>query len=1331
MESKMTSSRVAFGLLCGLAVCCSVMYITADGSDEMAGETILADAPSVYGIGGPESVDSEDVQKAATIYTNTPDGRMRLVDYLNNIETEISAEEAARKRDVDAVREQMARNFAFNKNARKKLKKQLLDKMAKNAEKAHNDLKKAMAGVQKQFAQAADLANKRNKANIARSKALRKTMRENKRAAKKNLATAVNAQQKSMAALKSSMNERIDQTDASVAKNAAQIKQNAKDARKALQSAVQEFDQKVAAARSEAAAGRSKLAQQLKDQSKATKAWANNELKMVVEKTQAHFRRVRSKMAEDRAHADSMLKKASTRMTASLNAFTALNDKNFKKTVKDIDAAKKEAQDRVDAATTEFKANILNLRATVNEQVAKTNTRITQLSGVVEKNKLAQAKVNANVEAEMKRMVKLGNDRYAEHLKKDKELKGMIDANKEATDKRLKTMAAHYRAELGAVRATMKKNRAHASHMLSKESAKLYSAIAASERTQMEENEKLAAQTRAAKMDMEDALNDAKHDFAKRLGKLHATVVANDKKFEGKMDKLTGIVRDNAVKSAQGRKQLASVMAANKADLHSAVSDAVHKGEQRMMQAEQKLKDLNKETKASLNMRITSEITKLSSESHSQIEGLHLQSKAARAAMKKQLLYAVNSAAEEAKTNLADAVKNAKAAFTKAEADEEEANAAAAADRKAIQAKIDFEKIEAKRALKDAVGTMERSLLTLKTETRAKIKKTNKKITAYGKALKKEAKDVKALMESNMDMLTQKISDAQEATSKSISAADAKSAEGFKKAMGTIKDELKKDADASNAKFAAFYDKMAEQREELEGNLASATTDMNDSIAKQAALADARFSKTVKDLKAAREEAADQVADARKNFATSMASLESEVKRQETRMTGELEVVTTELADHKTLQTRVNRRVKGELNRVRDLVNDHSSKSAKARGKIKALLDENKRAASEMVEQLGELFQGQITKIRSKAAENSLEAARDLTAATTSMYGKLSEVQIKAAYENDLSAEKIATFETQAAKGIEDSKTNFNARLNQLTNVVSMNAKKVEREMEVLTGVIRSEKEAAAKDRELIESQNEIMKNDMQKRIQRAIQEGEAKAKRVALRATENLSKFKSSMLIEISERVEEMADTLFTTVQENHQKLADNYLSLKAYAVTAEDKLTDYVTKGKGKNLSSLGDLLSNVALLADVKVEKEEGIGMGSAELPAIFTGNAIKVDKSVSKINALVNEYSKVTHQVRLRWHVGLGKYLLCKLEESMMQKGVLQVDTIQGKSGNYVFMNGHAVGLSNKLNDFESLAVRMAAYESTLAKLTAALAGKIAKPKGTKEIQYVQGSEWSGK
>merc|ERR1711881_718550 len=141
------SGNIAFGLICALAVCCAVMYITADGAD-VAQETILAPAKSVYGIGGPTSVDSEDVEKVGTVFTNTPDGRMRLTDYLTNVEKEIAAEEAARKRDVSAVRAQMDRNFAFNQAARKKLKAALLHKMAVNAKKAKDDLHRAMRYVQ-------------------------------------------------------------------------------------------------------------------------------------------------------------------------------------------------------------------------------------------------------------------------------------------------------------------------------------------------------------------------------------------------------------------------------------------------------------------------------------------------------------------------------------------------------------------------------------------------------------------------------------------------------------------------------------------------------------------------------------------------------------------------------------------------------------------------------------------------------------------------------------------------------------------------------------------------------------------------------------------------------------------------------------------------------------------------------------------------------------------------------------------------------------------------------------------------------------------------------
>merc|ERR1711924_234227 len=212
------------------------------------------------------------------------------------------------------------------------------------------------------------------------------------------------------------------------------------------------------------------------------------------------------------------------------------------------------------------------------------------------------------------------------------------------------------------------------------------------------------------------------------------------------------------------------------------------------------------------------------------------------------------------------------------------------------------------------------------------------------------------------------------------------------------------------------------------------------------------------------------------------------------------------------------------------------------------------------------------------------------------------------------------------------------------------NSRKVEAGFEVLTGVIRSHKAAGKLDRKLIREQTAAMGQDMQKAISRAIMIGEAKARRVADRARGNLAREKRAMLVEISERVENAADNLFKTIQGSHKQIADNYLSLKAYAVTAGDKLKQYVVKGKGKNLSSLGDLLATVASLSHVK---------------------------AVNKINGLVNEYSGVTNAVRARWPMGLGKYLLLKLEESMLGKGALQVDKVSNHAGNYVFLNGRAV------------------------------------------------------
>merc|ERR1719191_364262 len=694
--------------------------------------------------------------------------------------------------------------------------------------------------------------------------------------------------------------------------------------------------------------------------------------------------------------------------------------------------------------------------------------------------------------------------------------------------------------------------------------------------------------------------------------------------------------------------------------------------------------DMNKKTKSSLNMRITSEVSKLAKESASQIENLRLSSKAARGEMRRELLYAVRSAAAEAKKNLVAAVKMAKKCFSKANAKERAAARKNAAGRAAIARSIASSKRAAKRQLNDAVGAMNRSLLALKTETAKKIKKSNHKVTAFAGALAKEAKDVDAAMKANMNSLTAKINAARRSAASATRAANAKSAAGFRSALKSVASAMGAAQRRASAKFGNLYVHMARNRASADSALAASVKNINDGIAKQAALADSRFSKTVKNIAAARAQAAKQVSDARKTFATSIAATVSAVKDQESRLSGEIAVVSGEVARNRAIQLRVNRRTNAELKRITKLSNDRHSASIRARGKLRALLDENKRAASEEVGALNKLFVGKLSKIRRRAAKDRIEAVRDLSKASQRLYSKLAGIQLRAAYQNKAATAAINSYSKKSQAAIRIARSSMNARLNTLGNVIASNARKVESGFEVLTGVIRSHRAAGALDRKLIREQTKAMGKDMQKSIARSIMIGEAKARRVADRARGNPARAKRAMLIEISERVEHTADKLFKSIQGSHQKIADNYLSLKAYAVTASDKTKAYIAKGKGKNLSSLGDILSTVS---------------GLSSVPAIFSSRMVKVSNSVNKINGLVNEYTSVINGVRARWPMGLGKYLLMKFQESMLGKGVLQVDKVSNHAGNFVFINGRAVGLSNKLNDFETLACRMGHYEAT--------------------------------
>merc|ERR1712224_565256 len=199
-------------------------------------------------------------------------------------------------------------------------------------------------------------------------------------------------------------------------------------------------------------------------------------------------------------------------------------------------------------------------------------------------------------------------------------------------------------------------------------------------------------------------------------------------------------------------------------------------------------------------------------------------------------------------------------------------------------------------------------------------------------------------------------------------------------------------------------------------------------------------------------------------------------------------------------------------------------------------------------------------------------------------------------------------------------------------------------------------------------------------KLARAVQLGSAKARNFEASMKKKTAAMKKKLGALATRRVEAMANAVYKTIQSGRHKIADNYLSLKAYAVTSKDALIDYMKKSERRGLSSIGDLLKTVGEMATVKVGKAAGVGAGSKTLPQVFGSSKVKVKNAVTSINFLVDDYTRTLTQVQQRWPMGLGKYLLAKVETNMQKSGILEVDRVSGKSGNFVFVNAQAVGLS---------------------------------------------------
>merc|ERR1711907_169100 len=200
-----------------------------------------------------------------------------------------------------------------------------------------------------------------------------------------------------------------------------------------------------------------------------------------------------------------------------------------------------------------------------------------------------------------------------------------------------------------------------------------------------------------------------------------------------------------------------------------------------------------------------------------------------------------------------------------------------------------------------------------------------------------------------------------------------------------------------------------------------------------------------------------------------------------------------------------------------------------------------------------------------------------------------------------------------------------------------------------------------------------------------------------------NVDAMSRAMQAEIKSQVERMADNLFKTIQEKRSHIANNYLSLKGYAGAAQDTIIDYVQKGQGKGLSAIGDFLQTIAVGADIHTKPALGVSAGTGGIVSTFSGDLIPDVKELNKVNGLADEYYSHFADVSARWPYGLGKYLLMKMGDALHKDGVLTVGKKSGASGQWVYLNGHMLGLSHKMDEFEDIACRLTHYQDFLSKL----------------------------
>merc|ERR1712139_366100 len=312
---------------------------------------------------------------------------------------------------------------------------------------------------------------------------------------------------------------------------------------------------------------------------------------------------------------------------------------------------------------------------------------------------------------------------------------------------------------------------------------------------------------------------------------------------------------------------------------------------------------------------------------------------------------------------------------------------------------------------------------------------------------------------------------ARAANVKQLKSADKKSAARHDAALKFIEHSLSSARKENDKKFGKAYAQMGKNRAAQDRALARAVGGFNDALAKRSALEDARFRKTVKNIAWGKELSWKDAQKARKKFTMDIYGLVASVKAQESRLTGEIAVVSSMVISNKASQIRVNKRTNAELERVVRLADQRFSNSKRARGKIKELFNKNKIVAAQEIKALKKSSTAKLAKLRAFMAQLRREAAKDLTGATKGVYARMAAQQAEQLNTHRKLSHTLAMAKSSTAAALSSAKAEFTSRFNTLVNTVTANDKKYEKGLQHITGVAHSWKVKSAADRRNLQTE--------------------------------------------------------------------------------------------------------------------------------------------------------------------------------------------------------------------------------------------------------------------